>query len=66
MDVGNSALVKWIYLHVSATNQVEKPEIKPEVCFADVNDGKKVIIVNLKKTSGLNPQPESSELLFMW
>ena len=53
-------------MHVSATNQVEKPEIKPEVCFADVNDGKKVIIVNLKKTSGLNPQPESSELLFMW
>ena len=32
----------------SATNQEEKPEIKPEVCFADVNDGKIWIIVNLQ------------------
>ena len=52
----------------SATNQAEKSEIKPEVCFADVNDGKKLssLIYNFLKTSGLDLQPVSSGLLFMW
>ena len=39
----------------AATNQEEKPEIKPKVCFADVNDGKILssLIYNLRITSGL-------------
>ena len=51
-----------------ATNQAQKPEIKPEICFADVNDGKKwsSLIYNFRKTSGLDIQQESSGLLFMW